>query len=324
LLHKTSSGEPAALISNVQRYTVHDGPGIRTAIFFIGCTMRCIWCSNPETLKPYQQLCIYPVRCISKEKCGHCIKSCPIEKSPISFDEKGFLTKLKIEDRCDGCLICSQACPSGAIGSWGDLKTLPQLMEIIKADNAFYSRSGGGVTLNGGEVMMQWEIASKLLLSCKNAGINTCVETALHCPAEHMEAVYEYTDLVIADIKCLDPKKHEKFTGVRNDLILSNLIKTVGMGKKLIIRTPVIPGYNDDEREIRAIAEFIKNELYGEIKSWQLLPFRKLGAEKYESLMLEYPMKDYVSQDRTTWEASLAHLVNMIKTDYHLPAEPLV
>ena len=322
MLHKNSKGENCALVSSIQHYTIHDGPGIRTAIFFTGCTMNCLWCSNPETIRPEQQLGIYRSKCLSKDKCGYCVKICPLHGEPISFDEERVLCGLKMAPGCKDCLKCADICPPRAIKLWGDKMTLPELMKIIEGDRNFYDRSGGGVTLNGGEVMMQWEFAQMLLQECKDAGINTCVETALHCQREHMEAVYQNTDLVIADIKHMDSEIHRSFAGVGNELVLSNLKKTVQLGKKLVIRTPVVPGYNGDEQSIRAIARFIKEELRGEIIVWQLLPYRKMGTEKYESLMLEYPLKDYVPMERSEWEKELSRLAAMIQEEYNLPAEP--
>jgi len=205
-----------------------------------------------------------------------------------------------------------------AIKLWGEKKTLPELMRVIESDRGFYDRSGGGVTLNGGEVMMQWEFAEMLLRACKEAGIGTCVETALHCPAEHMEAVYNYTDLVIADLKHMDSGVHRGFTGVGNELILSNLKRTVALGKTLIVRTPVVPGYNGDEQSIRDIGRFLRDELSGGVAAYQLLPFRKLGTEKYESLMLKYPMESYEPPERSELDRELARLSEMLADEYGL------
>jgi len=247
---------------------------------------------------------------------------CPGTGAQIEFDGNGRLKALSMKKECGSCLLCSEKCPTGAIKLWGEKKTLPELMKAIKGDRSFYDRSGGGVTLNGGEVMMQWEFAEMLLKECKRIGIHTCVETALHCPAEHMESVYKYTDLVIADIKHMDSDRHRRFTGVGNEMLLNNLVKTVRLEKKLIIRTPVVPGYNGDEQSIRTIGKFIKEDLRSGIICWQLLPFRKLGTEKYASLMLEYPMEDYEQQERKEWERELNRLAAMLRDEYALPAEP--
>jgi len=260
--------------------------------------MRCIWCSNPESLEPYPRLGVYPARCLSREKCGKCLD-------------------LYLHEAVE-------ACPQNAKVVWGEKKTLPDLMKVIVSDRRFFERSGGGVTLNGGEVMMQWEFAQMLLKKCKESGIHTCVETALHCPQEHMEAVYENTDLVIADIKHMDSAAHMSITGVGNEMILSNLRRTVELGKKLIIRTPVVPGYNGDELNIRKIGEFIRDELGSSIISWELLPFRRLGTEKYESLMLPYPMENYEPLDRVALDNEITRLADMLVTDYDLPVAPVL
>ena len=322
MLHTTPSGEPCALVSNIQLYTVHDGPGIRTAIFFTGCTMSCLWCSNPETIIPYQRLGVYTAKCISKQKCGKCADLCPLGGAPIEFDENGVLKALRMAEQCKTCLRCADDCPARAIKLWGEKKTLPELMKKIRADQNFYDRSGGGVTLNGGEVMLQWEFAEMLLKACKKAGINTCVETALNCPQEHMEAVFKYTDLVIADIKHIDSEQHKRISGVGSERVLSNLRRTAELGKRLIIRTPIVPVYNGDEQSVREIAGFIRNELGGRIVAWQLLQFRKLGTEKYASLMLDYPMENYEPPEKKDFERELARLAAMVKEDYGLPAMP--
>ena len=221
---------------------------------------------------------------------------------------------------CYDCFACADICPSRAIKLWGELMTLDELMNIIEEDRSFYDRSGGGVTLSGGEVLLQWEFAGMLLKACKVAGINTCVETALNCPAEHMEAVYPYTDLVITDIKHMDTKKHLEFTGAGNERILRNIRRTVELGKKLVIRTPVVMGYNADEANIRATGEFIRDELGGKIVSYQLLPYRKMGTEKYDSLGQAYPMGGYAPPERETWETELKRLSGMLVSEYGLPA----
>jgi len=236
------------------------------------------------------------------------------------FDENDALEAVVMEQICAGCLKCAEVCPPQAIKLWGENKTLPELMRIIGNDRHYYKRSGGGVTLNGGEVLLQWEFAEMLLSACKEEGIHTCVETALRCPVEHMEAVYKYADLVITDIKHMDSAKHKMITGAGNELILSNIKRTVGLGKKLVIRTPVVPGYNGDELNIRATGAFIRDELGGKIVAYQLLPYRKLGTEKYASLMMPYPLEGYKPPDRSEWESELTRLAAILTDEYGLPA----
>ena len=321
MLYMNQSNKPSALVSAIQKYTIHDGPGIRTEIFFKGCNMRCLWCSNPETISPKPQLGVYPSKCLSVRKCGYCLKACPIsDRSPLVFDENGQLYSAQNASECQNCFKCADVCPSRAIKLWGDLMSLDELMKIIEEDRSFYERSGGGVTLSGGEVMLQWEFAQILLKACKDAGINTCVETALHCPPSHMEAVYEHTDLVITDIKHMDSAKHLEYTGVGNDLILNNIRRTAQLGKKTVIRTPIVMGYNGDEDNIRATGAFIRDDLGGKIVQYQLLPYRKMGTEKYDSLCQAYPMGNYTPPEREVWERELKRLADMLVNEYKLPA----
>ncbi len=315
----TKDGEPYGLITNIQRYTIHDGPGIRTEIFFKGCPLRCQWCSNPEGLSPDPQIGVYPTKCIGNSKCSFCINACPeVANSPIKTCDDHLL---KVDEtlKCVDCFKCADECPANAIMIWGKRYTLPELMKIILKDRNFYLKTGGGVTLSGGEVMLQWEFAALLLKECKANSINTCVESSLHCVKEHMEQVYEYTDLVITDIKHMDTDTHRKYTGVGNELILSNIKRTVELKKPVVIRIPVIPDHNNSEENIRATAQFIKNELGNNIIQLQLLPYRKMGTEKYASLCIPYPMGDFIPPERAVWEKNLLDLTEILK-GYGIPA----
>lgn len=322
MLHHNPAGAPCALISNVQKYTIHDGPGIRTALFFTGCTMRCLWCSNPETINMGPQIGCYPAKCLSLSKCGWCVKVCPENGRPLSFDENGILTAIHMTAACAECFKCVDECPPRALKRWGELMTIPDMMKVITEDRSFYQRTGGGVTLNGGEVLVQWEAAAMLLEECKKADINTCVETALNVPWAQAASVFQFTDLVITDIKHMDTMKHKEYTGAGNELILENIKKTVELGKKLVIRTPVVPGYNNDEANIRATGAFIRDVLNGGIIQYQLLPYRKMGTEKYDSLGIPYPMGDYQPPERGEWEQELLRLADILVTSYGIPAVP--
>jgi pyruvate formate lyase activating enzyme len=316
------SGEPSGLVYNIQKYTIHDGPGIRTEIFFKGCPLSCLWCSNPEGMRPEPEIGVYPVRCMSLEKCGWCRKACPRqEASPIAFDGDGVLTRVAQDDYCGGCLKCAEVCPGRAIMVWGRDMTIPELMAIIEEDRSFYERGGGGVTLNGGEILTQWEFCALLLKACKGAGIGTCAESAFAGRPEHARAVCEHADLVIADIKMMDAEKHRKYIGADNKLILDNIKMVASMGKPLVIRTPVVPGINDSDDEILAVGRFIKEELGSAVIQYQLLPYRKMGTEKYATLARDYPMEDYEAPDREVWESRLLHLKALLRDAYNIPAE---
>jgi pyruvate formate lyase activating enzyme len=203
---------------------------------------------------------------------------------------------------------------------WGEEMTVPALMKLIEGDRSFYERTGGGVTLNGGEVMLQWEFASLLLKACREAGIHTCVESALNCATDHVEQVLEDTDLLYADIKHMDPEVHKRLTGTGNEQILKNLRRVVELGIPLVVRTPVVPGYNDDEDNIRKIGAFLRDELGGKVLQYQLLPYRKMGTEKYATLNQPYPMGDYAPPERAVWEANLLRLRDMLADEFGLPA----
>ena len=311
--------EKTGRIFNIQRFTIHDGPGIRTEIFFKGCPLKCLWCSNPEGLSPKMQLGINRDKCIGYDKCGLCTKACPLGGSPLVFTD-GVMSSIVRESCHEDCVCCFDACPASAVVRWGKDYTTRQLIDLVLADRGLYQKSGGGVTLSGGEVMLQWEFAAELLAAFKKNYIHTCVESALYCDRNHMETVYEFTDLVITDIKHMNTQQHKKCTGVGNELILENIITTVELGKKLVVRIPVIPGFNDDDDNILATGRFILDCLDNRILQLQLLPYRKLGTEKYSGLNLSYPLgDDYSPPGREIWEANLLRLADMLR-DLNLPA----
>ena len=305
-------------VCNIQGYTIHDGPGIRTELFLQGCPLRCPWCSNPETQSLLPQIGIYPSKCISESLCGFCEKICP-HPEKLHFDGDGHIVLLENTAECANCLRCAEVCPADAIKVWGKPMTVDEVMAVLKKDRHYYDRTGGGVTVSGGEAMVQWEFTRELFRTCRIAGIHTCVESAMHCPTEHMEAVLQYADMMIADVKHMDSNIHRQLTGVGNELILRNLVLASRKGIPMVIRTPVVMGYNDSEENILAIGRFIKDALGSAVIQYQLLPYRKMGTEKYEALCRDYPMGDYVPPERTEWEPRLLHLCSLL-TEMGVPA----
>lgn len=276
------------IVFNIQRFTINDGPGLRTELFLKGCPLRCLWCSNPEGLMPMIQTGVYRTKCISRRKCGACEEVCP-QEGALNF----YRGKIAAVDRslCKSCLACVKACPSEAIKQWGVSMSVEECMEEIRKDRGYYERSGGGVTVSGGEPLLQSEFVAELFHACKKEGIQTCLESTFYAPWERIEAVLPVTDVIISDLKFMSGELHQKYTGVHNEKILRNLKRLTDEGRKLILRIPVIPGINDHEENMEATAEFILHELQNRVSVLQLLSYMRLGEEKYASLGIPYPME---------------------------------
>lgn len=285
-------------IFNIQRFTIHDGPGLRTELFLKGCPLRCKWCSNPESFMTFSQPGVYRTKCISEEKCGECKEVCSGENVLQFFEGKiGAIDRQK----CKHCLACADACPAEAIKQWGKYMTVEQCMEIIRKDRGYYDRSGGGVTVSGGDPLLQSDFVQQLFKACKEDGIQTCLESTFYAEWEDVLKVLPYTDLIISDLKHMNTEKHKQYTGVNNEKILENLKHLAREGRDMILRIPVIPDVNDDDINMKETADFILNELDGHVRTLQLLSFMRLGEEKYISLGIPYRMED-VELDREEFQ----------------------
>lgn len=283
--------ERKALIFNVQKYNMYDGPGVRTLVFFKGCPLRCKWCSNPEGLEKKAQVMLKGNSCTA---CGACAAVCQAGIHTISRSDGTHC--LSDTGACLGCGKCVAACTQSALSMVGEMKTISELLELIEEDRQFYELSGGGVTLGGGEVLMQPEAAINLLMACKQQGINTAIETSGYAKTEVVLKAAEFIDLFLFDIKHMNPERHFELTGVRNEVILGNLKELLHRRYHVKVRMPLLKGVNDSRKEIDRIIEFLSPYRdYKSFKGIDLLPYHKLGVNKYNQLGKKYPITGEVS-----------------------------
>ena len=247
------------LITQIQRGSVHDGPGLRTVVFLKGCNMRCHWCHNPESIIPYPQLGFEEDKCIG---CGRCLAVCQVARDPA---------------RCTGCFTCAAACPSGALSVTGSEMSVQAVIAQVMEDYLFYKEEGG-MTLSGGEPMCQHEFSRELLRYCRSHGVHTVLETNLHYGEDTLRAVLPYVDLWSVDVKHMREDKHLRATGAALDRIFMNLAVLSGGNRPMIVKTPVIPGFNDTEEEIADIARFV--DTLQSVTRYELLRYNPFGCTK--------------------------------------------
>lgn len=266
-----------ALISNLQRYSIKDGPGIRTTVFFMGCSMRCQWCHNPECLVPEENLRYFPNKCIG---CGTCIETC--RSGALTRTDAGLQYDSKL---CQRCFRCQEVCPAAALNRNGQYYTVDELMEQLLFDELFYKNSGGGITFSGGECMLQSRFLREMLLQCREKGIHCAIDTAGFVPWENFERVSHLADLYLYDVKSMNDDRHRMFTGVSNKTILKNLKKLDQNGENITIRIPVIPSFNDTMEDMAAIVSFLAG--LKSCPSVELLGYHNLAESKYRGLWKE-------------------------------------
>ena len=270
------------LIFNIQRFSIHDGPGIRTVVFFKGCPLSCRWCSNPESRKNTVELVYDKKKCIG---CLTCKSACGYDAILPTSDNK-----IKIDrEKCTTCLACVDVCPRHALYTEGRFYTVEELMTEVMKDQVFYEGSGGGVTLSGGEPLAQGEFAIALLKALKSAGIHTVVETSGYVDEDVFKMAVKFIDLLYFDVKHYDDEKHREKTDVSNQLILQNLKYASTIKKDIVARIPMIPGYNDSLDDSEKYADLLAE--YG-IDTVHLLPFHQYGSGKYDLLGLNYEYRN--------------------------------
>lgn len=275
-----------ALVLNIQRMSTEDGPGLRTTVFFKGCSLACAWCHNPESIRLTKEILWVETKCIG---CQSCLKAC--SSNALSMTETGLIIE---RDKCIRCLSCAKDCPTTAIEIKGEEWDLDKLvLEVIK-DRAYFEKSGGGISVSGGEALVQSDFIGLFFQRLKQVGIHTVLDTCGVCSKAALERVLPYTDLVLFDIKLMDPVLHRNYTGASNEVILDNLLYLADRIRKnkrpagLWIRTPVIPDATAQDENIKAIGRFISENIKDVTDKWELCAFNNLCRDKYRRLNLEW------------------------------------
>jgi len=284
----------SGLVFNIQKYSVHDGPGIRTIVFFKGCPLSCRWCSNPESQSFKVELAFNEGRCLGLSKCVRCLNACPHLAIAQENDKPLF-------DRavCETCSKpCVAACPSSGVITYGKRMRVDEVLRVVEQDGVFYNRSGGGLTLSGGEPTAQPAFALALLRAAKQRRLHTAMETSGHAPWDVLSSICAHLDSLLFDIKSLDEGRHKECTGVGVELIRANFERLVADFPTLPIhvRTPIIPGFNDTEKDIQEIAEYVAGRPNVD---YELLPYHRLGTQKYVFLDRPAPMGEVTLNDAT-------------------------
>ena len=286
---------PTGRVLNIQGYCSDDGPGMRTTVFLKGCSLRCKWCSNPESIHPKPELNYDAKLCKGAKECGLCLKA-PFPQGAF-YTVEGPDDKIRVNWDLAG--VCTEEltalCPTDALSMFGKLMTAEEVIAEVEKDASFFRNSGGGMTISGGECLLQPDFTAAILRLAQERGIHTAIETAGNVPWEFMEKVLQHVDIMLHDNKLMNPERHKKWTGVDNKRLLENFKKAYETFPhvEFITRTPLIPGINSDEEHIRAVLEFIKP--HKNVIDYELLPYHRYGTGKYEFLGKVYELKDFNS-----------------------------
>lgn len=267
-------------IFDIKRYAIHDGSGIRTTIFFKGCPLACLWCANPESQSYLPELTYISTECLG---CGICCQTCP--NGAVSLVDQKVVVAL---EKCDLCGECVENCPGNALQLMGRTVSVDGLFNEIATDRPFWDRSGGGITLSGGEPLAQFDFVLAFLKACKERYVSTAIETCLYTTHDKIEAVLPFVDHVICDLKLMDSSRHKTNTRVSNRMIKENLKKLLVSGADVLVRMPLIPGINDDKQNLKAMGSFIESCRKG--ARVELLPYHRLGESKYRRMKKEYKL----------------------------------
>lgn len=287
------------LVTNIQGYSIHDGPGIRTVVFLKGCSLECQWCSNPECISSHSEEGFIKTLCT---KCGKCAEVCPEE---ALIYETGKIPHIDRE-RCSGCGVCSSVCLYQSLVPYGKPMTADEVFKAVNRDKMFYQASGGGVTVSGGEPLLQPEFICDLFEKCRFAGIHTCIETSGYASESALRKVLPYTDYILYDLKHMNSEIHRHYTGKPNDLILSNAKIIATSGVEMLFRMPLIPGINDDLQNIKETAEFLHGAGNNSLRI-ELMPYHRLGKGKYEALDRQYLLSEILPPEPEHLE-SIKHI----------------
>ena len=269
-------------VFDIKRFAIHDGPGIRTSVFLKGCPLNCVWCQNPEGIPLAPVLWYFNSKCIT---CSDCVKSCPVDALTDRGPDPNFI---RIDhDKCNLCGICTEVCPTSALSITGEERSTEWVVDELLKDRVFYEKSGGGITLTGGDPLYQHEFSLSILKAIKEYGIHTAVETAMFSSEEILLSLIPYTDLFLVDIKILDNDLHMKYTDVENRVIKSNFESLADRAENIIVRVPLIPGYTARSENIIGIRDYVSS--VREDILVELLNFNPLARDKYRILGKQYP-----------------------------------